>query len=145
MDKRKIKIYLYATLNNKRLPIFIFLFIAWISCESPSNDELILGQWEIISWRSTTSNTDLLKSENAALYSVRFEKDTVYILESVKGERHDYKFLWKINADSLEIKSLGNFRIQRLDQQKCVLETKQSNLFRSDGKIDTERLTLLKK
>ena len=128
----------------KKVPLLIcFLFL--LSCASKSKEKLIQGKWEIAAWVDQRNNSDILKIEDAPNYIVNFKKNTVYVSESEKNRVHKYQFKWAIRNDTLEISNLGAFKINLLDEKKCILEINSRALFTDENKRHTETLTLIKK
>lgn len=116
-----------------------------LSSATISKEKLIQGKWEIVTWIDSRNNTDILKTQGAPNYVVRFKKKSVHVCESEKDKKHKYEFNWTIKNDSLEVSSLGTFKIKMLDEKKCILEINTRDIFTDDKELHTETLTLIKK
>ncbi len=128
----------------KKTTLIISIIIILVACKSLSKQELILGKWEISNWIDTRNNSDILKNQYAPRYSIHFKKDTVYVLEKEKVKTHRYKFKWEIVNDSLNIVSIGSFKIIVLNKEKCIINIRTRPIFSNEKKFHVETLTLIK-
>jgi hypothetical protein len=128
----------------KKIALFISILILLCSA-TISKENLFKGKWEIITWIDSRNNTDILKTQGAPNYVIRFKKKSVHVCESEKGKKHKYEFNWTIKNDSLEVSSLGTFKIKLLNENKCILEINTRNIFTEEKELHIETLTLIKK
>lgn len=109
--------------------IYFILVLLFFGCDSSPSTNQIMGKWEIKSWVNLRSTNDYLKKSGAPHFSVNFKVDTVYILEKENNKIRDYKFPWNLSNDTLRIKSLGEFHIEYLANNKLILTVKGTKLF----------------
>lgn len=128
----------------KTTALFILTLVILIGCSGSINIDLLNGEWEISTWIDSRNSKDILKTHDAPIYKVRFDKDSVYILEIEENKTHNYKFKWELTDDSLKVGNLGLFKIEHLHNEKCILSIKTRPLFTSEMEFHTETLTLIR-
>lgn len=118
----------------KTLP-FIATFTMLLACAPKSTHDLLLGEWNLTSWKTTNKYTNFKEKEMIdSPQIVLFEKDSVHITETNKTETYHYF----ISGDSLIIPyALGGIlQIKLLDKKDLHLYTEQSYSLVSEGEND---------
>lgn len=115
----------------------IVLLVVLSACAKKSTYDLLIGEWRITSWKTTSPHTDYKEKEMVENdETVIFEKDSLHII--VNNERDTYHYF--LSGDSIIVPyALGGiYRIKLLNKKDLHLYSEINAIFRSEGENDEE-------
>lgn len=127
--------------------LYFFILFALFGCSTTSEDR-ILGKWKISSWIRLENNASQYKQGSSPDLLFEFRTDSMTMTRSYDSVEETFTYHWFIQNDTLRIDTLEPFfkyfKIEQLDEQKMVLETKARSFFESGQPFKDEEITLTK-